>query len=152
MSTQKTLDLYKIINPSDDYTFRAPDDRVACAVGILLGNGQYPVERCDNQNDVGSLLLFQSEGQIAVELERIFGQPLSEYMETHAAEVSEALGSVLIGSQADRALFEAAIDMIPETDAKAKYAELWHDSKRSSMNDIGKRAAALAKECGGRLI
>jgi len=39
--------LWEIVNPSDPYTFRAPDFKVAAVVALWLGNGTYGLRACD---------------------------------------------------------------------------------------------------------
>lgn len=136
--------IYEIINFSDLYTFRAPNDLIAEATTILLGNGAYGLHRCSDDATVGTLLIFASQEQAEAYLLKQFGMTLDGYLKANALDIAAALESVLCMSANERQAYELAISMI-EPSQRDTYRDKVHDINRTSLNDIGSRAWALAK-------
>jgi hypothetical protein len=133
------MKLYEIINPSDPYTFRAPDIKIAALVVILLGRGAYGAVTKDGTEKTPVLGGWD---------EWLADQGLADgniksFLDAHEWEVLEAMESVLIGSFSDRQDVEAALVNMPK-DTHEAYLAARHDRRRSSMNDIGKTAQAIA--------
>lgn len=135
------MKLYSIINPSDPYTFRAKDDELAALVGLFLGQGSYGVEAEDEL--VFPITLF---GNSKEEFEKRFKRTLADAAEERKAELPTALRSVWLGSTADRLGIEAAVKLCDTKKAKRALLATRHDAARSSLNDIGGRALAMADE------
>ena len=124
------LGVWEIANPSDKYTIKGPF--MACAVAVaVLGNGAYGIE--------GTPVLFGWDGW----LKDKGIEDLSAYIDAHKGEIADALDSVLIGSEADRAEVESALALMP-AEKRAAWLNERHDRRRSSMNNIGGRARKLA--------
>ncbi len=138
--------LFDIINMSDPYTVRA-DDLKTLAVAILyLGEGQYAAEQLDAPEGQTPkevpLLMF---GDPSVWTQKEFGLSLEEVVASvEATKLADVLDSVLIGRAESRVEYEAAIAAMSPVEAEI-YSAKWHDGRRSSLNDIGKRARRLAK-------
>ena len=126
------MKVYEIINPSDQYTLECEEFLIGAVAVALLGKGHYGIE--------GSPVLFGwdeffKDNKIEV---------LSDYVDAHLPELVACLDSVLIGSQSDRLLVKDAISKMSDEKSKTEYLTMYHDKKRSSMNDIGQRAKELA--------
>ena len=132
---------YEICNPSDAYTMKSDNEPAACVACLLLGEGAYPLE-----NEAGKIVMpaFIFGGDPDATLKASHGRTVDDVMENDREAVAAALDSVLIGSKRDRQNVESAVSRMSESDAKSYLAE-YHDRRRSSMNNIGKRATALAK-------
>ena len=77
-------------------------------------------------------------------MKALHGVTLSDVVENRLPAIRDAMASVMIGGFGSRVECEAALRRIPEDQHEAFLAER-HDMKRSSMNDIGARAASLVK-------
>jgi hypothetical protein len=136
--------IYEIDNPSDPYTMVAEDRAVAAVAVVFLGEGMWGLSDREGKTAV-PIFAF---GGGAERLERWFATELGT---TLAAVVSEkrqaiaaALRSVAIGSISDREAFDRGFALIDDPVKKEEWRTWWHDQRRSSLNDIGRRAWALA--------
>lgn len=135
--------LYAIINPSDDLTFEAPDLEVAALSIFLLSNGQYGADCQEDGVRDADVPIFLMGGAQAWWGAR-FTQSIEEAIKARAADIATALDSLVYGSVADRAAFDAMQSSL-ETDAERRaHAEDWADRKRSSDADIAGTAAEIA--------
>ncbi len=111
---------FNLINPSDPYTFEAPDLEIAAVAVCLLGNGQYLADAlgddADKGNNVPAFLFGGHDEWFASRFGAGFEAVTDRCMEGHAEILAACLASVTLGR--------------PE---------------RSSLNDIGGRAKYLAK-------
>jgi hypothetical protein len=135
-TTNPTLTLYELVNPSDPYTFYAPSVEVAgvAAYSLSTGFGATPVAGGESSPVLfGWVEWFEAKGID------------NAWCEAHLAEIADALDSFLIGSAAHRADVESMLDELP-----AEKREAWRakrqDRHRSSMNQIGEAAYARAKQ------
>lgn len=136
--------IYEIGNPSDAYTIKG--ELLPCAAATIgLGVGHYGLT-----DEKGEIVLpvfaFAREPEKALD-DWMAGHGAPEgfglYVETHRAEVADALDAVVIGKHRDRLEFEDAISVMNSEQA-AEFEAKRHDLRRSSMNDIGARAKRLA--------
>lgn len=130
---------YKLINPSDPYTFIADDLEVATIVVLTFGVA-YGAEPKDNTEAV-PIFLFRSALDWYKEK---FGRTPDEGIKARKSAVADALASFMLGSFEDRRRYEAALSAITDLDKKEKFIAVWQDG-HSSLNNIGGRAHALAK-------
>jgi len=136
--------VYDISNPADKYTMRG--ERDACIVAaLLLGEGAYGLDDVETGEQVLPFLLVATRDAVDEWLREhigVAGEGLAQYVRDHRRVVADALASVVIGR---RDVYEIALAHIPAAEQEAFRAE-WHDAHRSSMNDIGARAWALAEK------
>lgn len=136
--------LYRIVNPSDSYTIECQDLEVATIACCLLGGGQYGFEPLEAGAPEVPLFLF---GGVADFCRQHFSAEFEDVMqrvkEQRTDALADALDSVLIGRSAEgrRRFYEAAPS---ERGAFLVYRLAYHDEKRSSTNDIGRRAYHMA--------
>ncbi len=136
--------LYNIVNPSDGYTIDCPDLEIATIACCLLGRGQYAFEPLEDSGVSVPLFLF---GGVEAFCAEHFKQPFEtvrEWVMAHRTEdLAAALDSVIIGRYAeDRQIFYESAPT--ERDLFEIYRFAYHDRRRSSLNDIGGRAYAMA--------
>jgi len=139
--------IYEIINPSDPYTFKADDERIAKAVAIILGEGAYGLKNTGTGDDLSdsTLLLFRDEKGIHKALEDTFGDGgLENFIKANKVAMADAFNSVLCMNNGDRSRYEDAVASL-EPDKRQEYRDKVHDKRRSSMNDIGGLAWNIAK-------
>lgn len=140
------MPVYSIVNPSDPYTFEAPDVAIAFGVAVFIGGGMYAMDPVEKGAAV-SVPFFLSDGSTEAWCQRTFGQSLNDVIATltgeRLGEVADALDSVLVGEPGDRATEIAILANAPTGRAHLLRDER-HDARRSSMNDIGRRAWGIA--------
>jgi hypothetical protein len=135
--------LYEIVNPSDPYVMEADDRAVACAAGLILGEGAYALKAEGASGADLALPIFIFGG--AVEwFNETFPTPLESFVPANSKAIAAALETVTIGKFDDYHRLRRAAEALPE-DARAAFLTSWHDDKRSSLNNIGRRAKAIAK-------
>ena len=136
------MTLYEIANPSDAYTIEG--ELLPCAIATLLvGEGAYGLKTEDGDT-AAPIFLFGGHEEW---LKKRGVDDLPTYLENaeHRAEVATALETMLFGSFADRKRVERVLGCVSSEEDRAKVRAAWHDERRSSMNDIGRRAALYAK-------
>lgn len=143
------MKLYEIINPSDEYTMEAEDFREA-AVALLSISTAFGLREIGN--DKGQEMPpFIFGGMDAWLKEHICPDgDVQRFMAEHNSGIAAALNSVLIGGVRDRRLFQAAMEAIPDAEAREAFRVKWQDEKRTSTNDIGAAAWAMAEHITGR--
>lgn len=130
------MPVFELINPSDRYTFEAPNIRVAGAAVCCLSTG-FGARRVDRPEEVTPVLFGWEEWlkQRGVN---------AKWFQAHWAEVADALASFLIGTPTDRA---DVVDMLAQLPADKR--EAWRDRRqdrhRTSLNRIGEAAYATAE-------
>lgn len=139
--------LYTIINPSDPYTFRAPDHELAAIVGLILGQGAYGIECVDDDTTACGIYLF---GGADEGFQERFGRTIETAIEARKGEIPKAMRSVWIGPASDRLGIEAAVKACDSEKTRRALLDTRHDAARSSLNDIGTRAARFAVDIASR--
>lgn len=139
--------LFNIINPSDPYTMRAPDLEVAAVAICLLGEGKYGLEQIggDRSAQVPMFLIDGHDEWFTKQFERDFNATVDHVIATRADELVKALHSVFIGTPAAKLAFDELAKNCPDDESYATLLLQTHDAKRTSLNDIGRRAWALAQ-------
>lgn len=133
---------YKIINPSDPYTFLAPDLEVAALVIFLLST-KFGAECLDHPGDEEDVPIFLLGG--AQEWwDQHFDPDMKARLAARAREVATALRSTLYGGAEAHKEFETLAGPIPEGERRAEMRKTWNDEKRSSLTDISRAAYANA--------
>lgn len=112
---------YELINPHDNYSFEAPDDEVADAVVVLLGE-MYGWRR-DEESSMPAFLISAEAGEMLV-------TRLKSLMAERTEELIAALQSVEIEGAKRKRL---GVD-----------PEKWHDEQRSSLADLRREATRIA--------
>lgn len=136
--------VYEITNPSDPYTIQG--DPNVCAIAVMvLGDGAFGVKDRDGKT-VLPILMFGGEDAFGRWLTKAglggIGN-LGDWIKGHRDELVAALDTILIGSFGDRIEVEAALASMTAEEG-ARYLGIRHETKRSSLNDIGRSAKAWA--------
>jgi hypothetical protein len=142
--------VYEIVNPSDPYTLASADRGVACATGLLLGEGRYGLTVLSGPDGAEGaeglpIFLFNAD-ECLPWFQAQFGMGFGEFLAAHRAAIAECLESVRIGSLADRVTYQAGLDLITEEANRVVWRDRWHEQRRSSMNNIGGAACRLAAQ------
>ena len=139
------MNVYELVNPSDDYSFEAPDDQVAAYVALAVGQGRYDARLLGDReasNPIMCMLSFYSTAEtVDDDVKKLLGGlSLNDFLAARTAEVVAALRSLVIGNRAD--LAASLIGRGEQEAATLKAA--WHEKHRTSMTDIGKYANDMA--------
>jgi hypothetical protein len=129
--------ILEIVNPSDACTIEGDDPAVLAAAALILGAGQYGLS---GDFTMPPFLLGDPMAWFAEQ----FGEDFVAFLDAHEAAVAAALDTVTYGTAADRAELVAALAIMP-AGARAGYKTAWMDRRRSSVNNIAARAAAMAE-------
>jgi len=143
--------IYEIVNPSDRYTIEAHSLDVAFVACACLGAGQYSFRPLEDENaERVPMFLFGgaddwveetlSEPSAAAVIDRVLNNPEKRI------ELAECYESCLIGMVEDRKIYQAGLDLIDNPKKRDEWRRTWHDSRRSSLNDIGARARKMAEK------
>lgn len=142
---EKPPRVWEIITPSDPYTMVSADPIVAALAMLCLLHWRGAAHTVDEPRIETPFFPFGIEAQVAEEtVQAMTGQTIEQAIKRRHRAIIQALDSVLIGTPRDRALFEAATRYMTPRDATAFRAE-WHNIRRTSLNNIGKRAWDLAE-------
>lgn len=122
--------IFEIINPSDPYTLEANDFEVASVAVVLLGQGAYGMKQLDGDKSLEiPIMMFGGADQWFTDnfgdnAETVIGRVVNE----KCLQLADILDSVRIGGLEDR-----------------EKGEDYRDQRRSSLNDIGRRANLYTK-------
>ena len=123
--------LWELINPSDPYTFRAPDVRVAGMAAFIMSHA-YGAKRVGG-GECSPMILGWDEWAAKHGIDE-------QWIDSHAHELAEAFESFLIGPVEDRAEVEASISAIQSPADARKWKLDRQDKLRSSLSAIGEAA------------
>lgn len=139
--------LFNIINPSDPYTMRAVELEVAAVAVCVLGEGKYALEEIsgDRSGQVPFFLTGGHDAWFTKQFGRTFAESLNYVCTRRHEELVKTLASVHIGTPADKAAFDERAAQCPDPEAVVELLHELHDAKRTSMNDIGRRAWQMAQ-------
>lgn len=132
----KNLKLYELVNPSDPYTFYAPNIKIAGIVACQLSM-YYGAFEVGNEDNRTPMLFGWNEW---IEEQGID----SDFMKKNMEVIGHAYNSFLIGNAEDR---EATEKMLAKADNPISACLNYQEEQRSSMNDIGSEAYKFAKAC-----
>jgi hypothetical protein len=123
--------LFEIINPSDEATFEAPDERIAVLATVLLGEGRYGVRGADGDVVMPPILFGWPDG---AKFGGVGLGDVNDAVDSNLIAIAEALESIALVSLRDRrALLASGADL-----------SRWNEEKRTSLNDFAKYARNLA--------
>ena len=132
---------YKLINPSDPYTFLAKTKESAALAVFLLGTMYGASPKDDNEEKRIPVFLF---GGAEEWYRKEFGRSTEAGFKAEKQNVADALLSFMYGSFEDRRRYEAALNAITDEEKKKVFMEEWQDG-RTSMKNIGEYAHQLGE-------
>jgi hypothetical protein len=123
--------LWELINPSDPYTFRAPDVRVAGMAAFIMSHA-YGAKRVGG-GECSPMILGWDEWAAEHGIDE-------QWIDSHAHELAEAFESFLIGPVEDREVIESIIREMQSASEIRKWKLERQDKLRSSFSAIGEAA------------
>lgn len=130
---------YELINPSDPYTFIAPNIEVAGVVAALLSTsfGARAIDPPAEDGETTPILFGWNEWLNDRGIN-------DEWTKAHAGEIADAFDSFLIGNINKRKDVEEMLALLP-AEKREEWKASRQDRHRSSMNQIGEAAMQNAK-------
>jgi hypothetical protein len=146
--------IFDIINPSDACLMISDDFEAAAVAICLLGEGKYGLEQLDAKPldkplEVPMFLFGGHEEWFKTTFGHDFETSAKIYRDQKTDALASALDSVVYGKLSDLKAYDDAMELITQVDGRNEFKRRWNDRKRGSMNNIGKRAYALAKALRG---
>ena len=137
---------FNIINPCDPYTMLAVDLEIAAVAISAIGEGKYALEEIggDRSGQVPFFITGGHDEWFTKQFGRNFEATVEHVVTNRAEALVKALASVFIGTPADVLAFEELAKTCPDEEAYVELKLKKHDEKRTSVNDIGRRAWSLA--------
>lgn len=151
------MELYEFITPSDAITFYAPDNKVAFAVALMLGNGKAGLKRkgAPSDENIPSMLAFSKEPEKT--MDEYVGGNFGEWMAKNRKEIANAMKSFAYTDFNNRFVYDKACDGIKDPVELDKFKHDHEDKKRTSMSKwvlsawkIGDGIIAKLKEADGK--
>jgi hypothetical protein len=134
---------YSIINPSDPYTFLAPDRQIA-AIVIFLLSPSYGAKCLSHPGSNEDVPLFPFGGSRQWWAHAFPGSDMEKIINTRAHEISEALSSILYGTEEARQSFNDLYGRIKHPKVLRQLRIAWNNARRKSLTDIPRSAYATA--------
>lgn len=136
--------IFELINPSDAYTFEAKNHLAAALATVFVGNGNYGADQVDGAGDfkVPPFLFGGADEWFCEKFGATFQDVLNRLETSDMLDLADALDSFLIGDYHCREHYQLALESAVD---KQAFRDDWHNRHRSSMNNIGLQAWALAK-------
>lgn len=131
---------YKLINPSDPYTFLASSHEAA-ALTVFVLSTNFGAE--SEEGETVPIFLFGGSEEWYIEN---FGRTVEEGIDALRPEIAESLCSFMLGDFEDRKRYELALSLIDDESKKEKFKEEWQEA-HSSYSNIG----AFAHQTGLKL-
>lgn len=135
---------WEIVNPSDPYTMDGDDHDVVATVVVFLGQGRYAAQEVNGSRFVPMMLFGVDDAWSTATFGCAVADLLARTVETKRAAVVAAFESVVIASAHERAMFDEGMRLIDDPAERERWRTTWNERRRSSMNNIGKRAQQLA--------
>lgn len=140
------MPVYELINPSDPYTFEAPNIEVAGVCAVFLSTGFGAINGVDGDDErERTPVLFGWEEWLKDRGIMDASGSMEAWLAQHVDEVADAYDSFLIGGMDRREDVLSMLAELPEEKREAWRAKR-QDRNRSSLNQIGERAYQLAKQ------
>lgn len=131
--------IYKLVNPSDPYTFKADTYEIAALTALCMGT-QYGAMPKTGDETVPVFLFTDAEEWY----KENFNCSIEDGLRANREIVADALSSMLYGGFEERETYEMALESITDTEKEKVFKEKWHD-RHSSLNDIGSYAHKMAE-------
>ena len=147
------LKLWELSNPSDPYTFYAPDMEVAALICLYQG-GQVGAQLITAESTDAVHTPFFMLGGAEEWFQANYNRSPQESFAARQKECGEAMCSMVVGSPKARQEYESKVASFSkdETDRCEMFKAGWHDSHRTGMNDFGEyyrsHGEAILKKLG----
>lgn len=131
--------IYKLVNPSDSYTFKTDTYEIAALTVLCMGT-QYGATPKTGDEAVPVFLFTDAEEWY----KENFNHSIEDGLKANREIVADALSSMLYGGFEERETYEMALESITDAEKEKVFKEKWHD-RHSSLNDIGSYAYKMAE-------
>lgn len=125
--------IYEFITPSDAITFKACDDAIAFAVGLIVGRGSAGVLNTETQESLNTLMFFCTEEDLVKIVSDNLNTDLETFIINNKQEIISSLNSFMYGSENERVVYDAAISAITDKTKLKEFKSAHEDRQRSSV-------------------
>lgn len=126
------MKLYELITPSDPITFYAPDNDIAEAIALFVGNGKAGINAIDGSETPNTITF----------LSGLPDEQLDRFKATMNNRIDEVLASGKTFAVCE-SRFREEYDELTKNSTDIKAVEKWDNRHRSSMSDWCGRARGL---------
>lgn len=133
--------IYELVNPSDTYTLRAREQRVAVHAALQLGGGFYALRGAADEE---VMPIFLSTESLEDWLSQTYQATTTEFMAgIDWRELADVLESLVCVPVRYRELYDRAL-LGMKGEERINFETEWHEKHTTSMNNIGARAKRMA--------
>jgi len=128
------MNVYDLLTPNEQITFKAKDDKVAMACCLVLGGGQVGAQRTSEDGEVvkiPSLTIFNKNA--SKDIEAYLGCTLSEYLKNNEHDIADCFSSFCYSTVMNRHLFDIRLKNITDEKKKIEYKEKHVKKYRKSV-------------------
>lgn len=142
--------LFNITNGPEPYIMRAVDLEVGAVAVAAIGMGSLGLEEIGGDRS-GVVPIFTNANGLEPDtwfnkhFGRSFNDTLNRVATSRQEELVKALSSVFLGTPSAKLAFDELAKLCPDEESYVILQLNMHDSKRTSDNDIGRRAWNLAR-------
>lgn len=136
------MQIYDLINFSDNVTFAAPSLSVAAASTMILSS-VYGAQCVDDSIKIVPIFCLFSEEKRNSWFDVQCGKSFEDITRDHLADIVSCLLSFVYGTPEDRTLYFKTLAMLKTSQHKQEFISHWNDAHRSSMNEIVKSAHSM---------
>lgn len=146
------MTIWEVINISDPVTIVTDRFDLAVAATMLIGGGQYALKSKDSDQEM-PIFTFIPMKHMLKWFEETFPEKMhlegntvyDKFMDSlNKHELADVLRTAQVCTPEERESYQKALEAIDDPERKQGYAKWWKDQRRSSMNDIARRAWAFA--------
>ena len=141
------MQTYELINPSDEVTFKAENDKLAYVVALLVGNGKTPCRKISENGDeieIPSFLLFSENAD--KDINNYLECSLSNFIENNRPKLKKTLETFCYLSPKERKTYDDAINSITDINKLKEFKNQHEDQNRTSTSEFVKKAWELAEQ------
>ena len=129
------MKLYEFITPSDPITFYAPDNDIAEAIGLFVGNGKAGVRAVDDSKSPNTLII----------LSGIPDDQLKRFKTTMSERLDEVLAAGKTFAVCEVS-YREEYDELTKNSTDTERVEKWDNKHRTSLSDWCGYARGLKKK------
>lgn len=144
--------IYEVINPSDNVTFLADDDKVAYFCVVYLSEGAFGCyKKLDNGDTVNLNTMLMFHKNPIAEMQEFLGCPVEDFIEQNKEKIAECYESFSYATYESRKLYDQTVAAITDPQKLKDFKMAHEDNCRSSCSRIVMKAWNLAEGIKKRL-
>ena len=138
------MNTYELINPSDEITFLAENDKIAYVCAIVISNGKFGCKNIDTDESLNTFLFMDSDPEKTIVA--FLEQDFHEFIKENESKISKAFSTFAYVSAGKRLRYDEKLSSFATTEEADLYKTSYEEENRSSMNKIVTRAWEFSKK------